>query len=121
MSILPRLDDVEARRMGYNGVLQKVCTPLGVDCFNDYNYFRGDSDLWSSRDSIHISEDKGIPLIMSLISQGVRSLLEQREEPPKNVAAEQQPTVAHCPNFIWRELRHHKTEGMLICLSLVEG
>ncbi len=107
--------------MRYNGVLQKVCTGLGVDFLNVDNNFRWDSDLWSSRDSIHISKEKGIPLIMSLISQRVRSLLEQGEESPKNVSAEQQPAVAHCPIFIWRELRHHKTEGTLICLSLVEG
>ena len=111
MSIIPRLDEFEIRREGYDGKMEEVSQRLGISFLNIKEEFpHTDRQLWSSRDSIHISENKGLPLLMTLIAERVQSLLDQSSEPLPPPKPKKRESI--CLAFIWRELKHHNPLGM---------
>ena len=75
LSIIPRLDEYDIRREAYNQMMERACGEEDVTFLNvDRNFSLNDSRLWSSRDSVHISEDRGIPLLLALIKKELKAM-----------------------------------------------
>eukprot|EP00795_Rhopilema_esculentum_P011088 gene11088-19951_t len=111
LSILPRLDEFWIREAKYKEVMDQECQKLGVHFFDvTPNFEVSDPRLWSWKDGLHISEDKGIPLLLCLLQKEMNSLQaavqDSSPSPPPQPAPEPQ-----CPAWLWRELRHHRSEG----------
>ena len=111
MSVIPRLDELAIRLDSYDQKIKEVSQRLGITFLNIKEQFpHTDGQLWSSRDSIHISENKGLPLLMTLIAERVQSLLDQSSEPLPPPKPKTRESI--CLAFIWRELKHHNPLGM---------
>eukprot|EP00795_Rhopilema_esculentum_P010885 gene10885-19712_t len=116
VSILPRLDEYWIREQQYHNIMVEECKKLGVH-FLDVtpNFGLNDRRLWSWRDGLHISEDKGLPLLMCLMKNEIRDQ-KSKEEASESLPAPPPPpplppTKPECPKWLWRELRHHRSEG----------
>ena len=80
-SVLPRLDEYQARLEAYNKMMKKVCVNQRVDFLDGTDHFPlHDRRLWSWKDGVHISEDKGIPILQSLLAMRVREAVQQAAE-----------------------------------------
>ena len=110
VSILPRLDEYRIREKAYAKVMEEGCRNHKVHFFNvQPNFQTWDRRLWSFRDGLHISEDKGIPLLLSLLRKEVALLLSGEVDLVTPVTP---PVPARkCPEWLWRELRHHHPQG----------
>ena len=75
MSIIPRLDEYDIRRETYNRIMERACGEEDITFLNvDRNFALNDSKLWFFRDSVHISEDRGIPLLLALIKKELKDI-----------------------------------------------
>ncbi len=70
-------------------------------------YFEGGLELWSRKDSIHLSTDHGLPRLILCIIDGHEEVDDLYEH------AHQKMTEAaeRCPALMWLELRHHNPLG----------
>ena len=70
VGIIPRLDENDQCVPIYNGVFREVATKSQSEFLEVDEYFAdADRKYWSFRDSIHISEDFGLPLLCRLIRE----------------------------------------------------
>ena len=71
--------------------------------------------LWSWRDSIHISEDHGLPRLITAMNDKLFML---SEEPARERAAAQvhlrveEEIEKQCQPWFWRELQRHNVRGV---------
>ena len=102
MSILPRLDEFDSRLIKYNKRLREESRRFGAE-FLDVcpNFAKTDRRLWSYKDGVHISEDRGIPLLLTLLRQTLQY------GPAPETQPGQETTGGRCPEWLWRELRFH--------------
>ena len=110
-SILPRLDEFQGRLAAYNNLMKEVC------CRNDAYFFDAtanfptkDLKLWSWKDGVHISEDRGLPLLKALLAHHIQRALEPSQEVPVPLEPKR-PTNYHAP--MWRKLKTPTRLGMI--------
>ena len=90
----------------YNSALKKLCRAYAAHYIDVANFFnKWDRVLWSKADSIHLSSNQGVPL---LIQEVVSSLMRSAAAPEKPVEVNR----SFCPEWLWRELKHHNSLGM---------
>ena len=71
LSIIPRLDEFNRRRGIYDRVMREVCDTFGALFVETQNVFStNDLSLWSS-DSLHISENYGLPTLLRLVENNL--------------------------------------------------
>ena len=91
-------------------MMAKTCQRLGGHFLETGNHFSSyDLELWSKKDSLHISDDKGLPLLMAVMKQHVRQLL--TDDSDKTVNAEGCTKQRECPEWMWQELKHRYPIG----------
>ena len=76
----------------------------------DHDFLKDDLQLWSFRDGLHISEDRGLPLLLTRIGNKVASLMVSRDNESRKTQVPCTPKP-RCPEWMWRELRHHNPLG----------
>ena len=106
VSIPPRLDEFDVRVHLYNEIMADESKKNGCIFLSVEDDFPAtDKWLWSFRDSIHLSADYGLPLLIECILDEL-SLYE--EEQIKDTQPEQ----------IWRQSRHRILPGKATLRSL---
>ena len=74
-SIPPRLDEYDHRLDRYNAMISRVVKELGVEHIeNSEEFEKRKSWLWSSRDSVHLSTNYGVPLYLKAIRRSIGAM-----------------------------------------------
>ena len=100
----PRLDEAGALDPHLQDVMRKVVNDYSdrgdrivfLDLIEHFNVL--DSGLWAKGDSIHLSDNKGLPLVRRLVCDALRTL---------KVQAGSVPAPAPMPDHVWRSIRRH--------------
>ena len=99
-SILPRLDEFDYGRGLYDAMMQATSAKHKVSCIDVARHFdKSDRQLWSWRDGVHISEDRGIPLLVQLLRKEITAMPQNDEK-------------VKCQEWMWNELKYHNPIGM---------
>ena len=98
-SILPRLDEFDFGRGLYDVMMQVTSAKHKVSFIDVARHFtKTDRQLWSWRDGVHISEDRGIPLLVQLLRKEI-------------AAATLRNDKVKCQEWMWNELKYHNSIG----------
>ena len=118
LSIIPRLDEADSFSGLYASMMQKTCLKHGTKFMSVDPYFqRHHRFLWSWNDSVHISEDHGLPRLISAMNDKLFMLEEEaaKERPAAHVhLREEKEKENQCQRWFWRELQRHNVRGVLL-------
>eukprot|EP00795_Rhopilema_esculentum_P016114 gene16114-7464_t len=105
--IAPRLDDVDVRRHLFNQAMEEECQKFNVPFYYIENCIDfTNRQVWSSRASIHLSEDIALPSLVEGLKKYLCTASQHVVEPAVKM-------VQKCPEWLWRELKHHNVRGKL--------
>ena len=74
---------MDAKLVEFNKIMQEECNMHDVEMLNfRKNFPKNDRGLWSLKDGLHFSEDKGIPILMCLIRRALADRPTAEKTPP---------------------------------------
>ena len=98
------------RRHLFNQAMEEECKKFNVPFYDIENCIDfTNRQAWSSRDSIHLSEDVALPSLVKGLKEYLCTASQHVVEPAVKM-------VQKCPEWLWRELKHHNVRGKIFFL-----